>query len=220
MNERISKARDVLHIASSLVVSVAALLMVGVYLYDRANPPGTAPAYIEDWETWRDTGVRVGPDDADMVIAGFMDFTCPFCQQLMPVIDSVLTKFPDEVAFQFHHFPLTGREFAMPSAIAAECAAEQGRFVYMYRLLYSQMDSIGIKSWDRFAAQAGVSDLRRFTRCIEMPAESFERISAGRALGEEIGVFATPTVWINGEQFTARNVTAFSEKAQELGVGG
>lgn len=79
---------EMVSVASSVVVMVAALAMVGTYLYDRGRPPVNASArYIEDWEEWRDTGIRVGADDASMVVSGFMDFTCPFCGRLAPVID-------------------------------------------------------------------------------------------------------------------------------------
>jgi len=153
-----------------------------------------------------------------MVIATFMDFTCPYCRSLVPVLDSVLSAFPADVAVDFHHFPLDSHEFAVPGAVAAECAHRQGRFGHMYHVLYDQMESIGMKQWREFAADAGIPDVAAFERCIQLPVDSFLRIGAGRALGESIGVVGTPTIWVNGRQHSGRSVEAFRARADKLGI--
>lgn len=106
----------------------------------------------------------------------------------------------------------------MPSAIAAECADRQGRFHNMFQALYSESDSIGVKPWDRFAEDADVPDLQRFMQCVEEPEASFDRIAAGRALGEEIEITGTPQVFVNGRTFNKRDVSSFIDKAEELGL--
>ena len=67
-----------------------------------------------------------------------------------------------------------------------------------------------------FAADAGVQDIPGFEECIQEPPATFARITAGRALGQRIGVNGTPEVWVNGELFLGRTVEAFREKAREL----
>jgi protein-disulfide isomerase len=153
-----------------------------------------------------------------MVVAVFLDFTCPHCRHLVSLLDSLSSEFPGEVAVEFHHFPLRGRDLAVPSAIAAECAHRQGRFSGTYHTLFSKMDSIGSKDWTSLAADAGVSDLAAFEACIQSPPDSFPRIAAGRVLGESIGVKGTPSVWVNGESFQIRTLGAFQAKADELGL--
>lgn len=153
-----------------------------------------------------------------MVVAAFMDFTCPFCRDLVPVFDSLSAEFPGEVAIEFHHFPLHGHEFTIPSAIASECAQRQGRFAAMYRTLYSQMEAIGSRPWKALAVEAGLPDLDSFEECIHLPPEAFDRIAAGRELGERIGVTGTPKVWVNGEFFPGRSLAAFRKKAKDLGL--
>ena len=88
----------------------------------------------------------------------------------------------------------------------------------MYRTLYSQMEAVGSKPWNALAIDAGIPDLNAFEKCIRLPYEAFDRIAAGRELGESIGVTGTPKVWVNGELFPGRSLAAFRKRAKELGL--
>jgi protein-disulfide isomerase len=217
------RVNDIWNLVSSLVVTAAAVVMLGIYLHDRdrggASVVVTMPDRVEDWRDWRDAGVRVGPENAEMVIAAFMDFSCSFCGGLALVLDSVLEAHPEDVAFQFHHFPRPGQDLAMESAVAAECAQQQGRFVQMLRLLFSRRDLVEERAWSALAEETGVSDGERFSECIAAPPEAFARIGAGIALGERIGIIGTPSVYVNGALFTdRRSVAAFERNAEKLGL--
>lgn len=102
---------------------------------------------IENWEDDTALGIRVGPAEAGMVVTEFMDFTCPFCAMVSPAVDSLLSRYPADVALVFQHFPLNGRSLSLPSAVAAECAERQGRLRPMYQLLFAQQDSLGTRDW-------------------------------------------------------------------------
>lgn len=214
-------AHGVWDVVSTAIVAAAAVRMLGFYLYDRSGRAAESPdRHVQDWEEWAESGFRVGPKDATMVVATFIDFQCPFCKTFAPVLDSVLTEFEGEAALEFHHFPLQSHEFALPAAIAAECADRQGRFIQMYHTLYAQWDSVGETRWGALAADAGIRDIPAFEACTQLPADTFERIGAGRALGERIGVIGTPTVYVNGRSFNGRSVAAFRDRAEELGLSG
>jgi protein-disulfide isomerase len=214
--------REAWDIVSTTIVATAAVAMLAFYLHDRRQGVSLSESsrpYVEGWRDWGDSGIRMGAASAPMVVAVFLDFTCPHCRHLVSLLDSLSSEYPGQVAVEVHHFPLRGRELAVPSAIAAECAHDQGRFSGMYHTLFSQMDSIGSKGWASMARDAGVSNLALFEACIQSPADSFPRIAAGRVLGESIGVRGTPSVWVNGESFQTRALGAFKAKADELGLG-
>lgn len=158
-----------------------------------------------------------GSESAPLVITEFMDFTCPYCAGLAAVTDSLLQSFPDQFSVVFHHFPLTGRDLSMPSAVAAECAGEQGHFNDMYQTLFANRDGIGSINWRYFGEEAGVPDLEIFEACVARPAQDFEQIQRGRTIGEETGVRGTPTVWLNGQVVSARTVEEFVRLASERG---
>ncbi len=206
---------------ATTVVVVAATTMLLLYLHDRtgnASPSVPAQAVVDDWQDWEGSANRIGADGATMVVAAFMDFSCPFCRDLVPVFDSLTAEFPGEVAIEYHYFPLHGHEFAIPTAIASECAQRQGRFAAMYHTLYSQMEAVGSKPWNALAVDAGIPDLGAFEECIQLPVDAFDRIVAGRELGESIGVTGTPKIWVNGKLFPERSLAAFRKRAKELGL--
>ena len=82
---------------STTVVAVAAITMLLFYLHDRTgDAPSSVPAqaFVDDWRDWEGSANRIGAGGATMVVAAFMDFTCPFCRDLVPVFDSTQRRVP------------------------------------------------------------------------------------------------------------------------------
>jgi protein-disulfide isomerase len=81
-----------------------------------------------------------GNPNAKVVIAEFSDFQCPFCKQWTDQnIGRVRQELGDNVAFAFLHFPITQiHPNAGNAALAAQCAAEQGKFWQMHDILFSR----------------------------------------------------------------------------------
>lgn len=97
----------------------------------------------------------------------------------------------------FLHYPLDMHPQAVPAALGAECAGEQGRFAEYLDVVYAEQDSLGNREWASLAARAGVPDTVAFNGCM---AQEFGRdvIDRGKELGRRIGVNGTPTVIVNG----------------------
>lgn len=211
--------RTVWDISSTVAVVAAAITMLVLHIHDRGESRReAAETQRTDWQSWSEAAIRVGPDEAPMVVAIFMDFTCPFCGNLVPVLDSLRSEFPEEVALEYYHFLLFGHSFTLQSAKAAECAERQGKFEDMYHFLFEQADLFGSKEWRVFASEAGLRDLNAFERCIHEPLQAFPRITKGRLLGDRLGVRGTPTVWVNGHLFLGRNLDSFRRRASDLGL--
>lgn len=211
-------AKTIWDVASTAVMVIVSLTVLGLYLHDRsAAAASSSPPHISEWRDWEEAAFVLGPATAPVVVSAFMDFTCPFCQTTIPVLDSLQAEYGDDIALWFHHFPLDGREHSIPAAIASECAGEQGKFSEMYHTLYTQIDSFGQKPWNVIASEAGVPDLASFNECTSKPADQFERIHAGKALGLEIGIAGTPALWMNGT-LTDRSLSILRARAEELGA--
>jgi protein-disulfide isomerase len=207
------RLRECLEVGSTVVVTLAAVTVVGI----QAHRPSAAETsalqgtvtIIENWREDSASGIWVGAEDATFVITAFMDLTCPFCQQLAPVFDSLLLSHPHSVAIAFQHFPLN-RPLSVPSAIAVECAEFQGRFREMAHLLYDRISSTEVAPpWEDWADEAEVPDLDAFSTCIAQPEQDFPRIRAGREFGQRLGVRGTPQVWVNGELTQVRSLSGF-----------
>jgi protein-disulfide isomerase len=77
-----------------------------------------------------------GPSGAWVTIVEFSDFQCPFCRNAEPTIEAVLAANAADVRLVYKEFPLTSlHENAMPAALAADCANQQGKFWEMHDLL-------------------------------------------------------------------------------------
>ena len=218
-----SESRTTLETVSTVLLTAAAVAVAAVYIYGQlTGGPGVLGEVVEDreienWEEDTTLGIRIGPADARMVVTEFMDFTCPFCAMVAPAIDSLLSHYPADVAVVFQHFSLD-RPLSLPSAVAAECAERQGKFKPMYQLLFAQQELLGSKDWATFAEEAGIADLAAFEACMELPANSFPRIDAGRDIGSRRGVTGTPTIYVNGRRFGGRSFEEFREVAEQLGL--
>ena len=65
---------------------------------------------------------------APVVIVEFLDYQCPFCMELHPNLNKILLEYGDDVNYIVRHLPSPSRPFARRSAIAVECAKDQGKF--------------------------------------------------------------------------------------------
>jgi protein-disulfide isomerase len=218
--------QDLLDRGSNAVFALAAAVIAVAYV---VRAPGSSvrsreaseprALFIDSWHTKLDVGIRLGPATSPLTIVEFMDFQCPFCRRFAAEIDSLRAEFPG-VAIVIMHFPLSNHRFAVPAAIASECADQQERFPEMYSVLFGAQDSFGLKTWSQYASDAGVPDLADFERCISLPIDSFPRIAYGKALGKESGIAGTPGVWINGWQRPrgSPSLNQLRDSAQELGL--
>ena len=135
-----------------------------------------------------------GPPSAGVTIIEFLDFQCPFCQESAAYLSEIRRRYPKEVSVIYRHFP--AHQLAMPAAIASLCANEQGAFEAMHDLLFAQMDSIGEKTWTRFATEAGVPDTVRFGACLDEPRMR-ELVVQDTLAARQLGVHGTPSFLIN-----------------------
>lgn len=161
--------------------------------------PGGRPVSVANWKQYAVGGHRIGTGTAAVTIIEFAEFECPYCKSLaLGPLRYIRQKYGDVVSVIFRQSPMPYHRFAYPAARAAECAAAQGRFEQFHDALFEGQDSLGLKSFDEFAAAAGVKNLSGFTACTKSTAPLpvvVEDIAASKALG----IRGTPTFIVNGE---------------------
>lgn len=138
-----------------------------------------------------------GPDDAYVTIVEFADFQCPHCAKAAATLRQLLLAYPSaDVRVVFKHLPLSIHERAMPAALAAQCAAEQGAFWGMYDVLYGDNSLLSDANLRDDAQWLGL-DLAAWSACLT--SDSAKRaIDEDLALSDELGVSGTPTFFVNG----------------------
>src|SRR5258706_923098 len=104
-----------------------------------------------------------GPGHAIASIVEFGDYECPNCKQAAPVVKLLLGEFHGRLRFAFRHFPLEGvHRHAVGAALAAECAAAQGKFWAMHDLLFELQHSLNPRQLHAHAETLEL-DMARFT---------------------------------------------------------
>lgn len=158
-------------------------------------------AVVDDFKPLRQQVAAVGPSrgpaDAPITVIEFGDYQCPFCHHFEPALESVIEQYSHQVRFVFRNFPLTEiHPEAMHAAEAAMCADQQGKFWPMHDAIYADGAPLSDSSLRALAKQVGL-DSQKFENCVrsEVPVKA---INADLQAGEDLGVEATPTLFIDG----------------------
>lgn len=168
-----------------------------LYLIDSINNKFTTLLidYIAEIDT--STAPIKGNSDAPITITVFSDFQCPYCKNIAPILDQVLSRNPDTVKIAFKNLPLQMHEMALPAALAALAAHEQGKFWEFHDRLFAEQ-SITSDSFNAIATALRL-DLERFNADMNSPVLR-ERINKDITEANVIGITGTPTVFINGKK--------------------
>jgi protein-disulfide isomerase len=139
-----------------------------------------------------------GPRNAPVTVVEYGDFQCPHCKKALGAVNLMLARFEDRVRFAFRPFPLEGvHPHALAAAVAAECAASQGKFWEMHDLLFEKQEHLELRRLFDYARTLGL-DMERFTA--EMGDQIYlQRVRANQKSGDASGVRGTPTFFVNGE---------------------
>src|SRR5262249_34888422 len=143
----------------------------------------------------------LGPANAPVTIEFFSDLQCPQCARYEPMVKTVRNEFGNKVRLVLRHFPLSAHEHALPAALAAEAAANQGKFWEMAEALYktqgmwANAPAPRVIFMDR-AKEIGL-DLDKFQKDMDS-SEVRERVAADQAHAQNVGVKSAPSVVING----------------------
>ncbi len=112
--------------------SVAIVVLVVAVIIFNENRAKSAPVVQPDVPAeWINRNV-VGSPDAKVTVQLWEDFLCPSCQVFAQTVKpQILEEYvkPGLVRLEYHYFPLQQHDpGATMSALAAECAADQGMF--------------------------------------------------------------------------------------------
>lgn len=157
----------------------------------------------------------IGSPSAPVRIVDFTDFECPYCKEAEPALRSLTLQYGDRVAISFRNYPMPNHLYAMPSAIAAVCAAEQGQYIEYHDLLFEHQSDLKSADYGGWAAALGL-DRAKFDAC-RNSAEARKQVERDIREGVAAGVAGTPTFFVNGravrDDQTLRAVVAEEVKA-------
>lgn len=147
-----------------------------------------------------DEDILIGNRDAKAKVLVYTDFECEYCKEFHQELMQASREFGDDVALVFRHLPLSFHARAPDAALAAQCAAKQGKFPeYADRLFGNQSEwaEQAGNSWFVATARSLRLDTRQFQSCLTDP-KTEEKLRADEASADEYGITGTPSTFVNG----------------------
>ena len=154
-----------------------------------------------------------GSKDAKVVVVNYDDFECPFCSRMhQTLFPQIFKEYGDRILFIYKDYPLAEiHPWATHAAVDANCLAAQNNDAYwdFADYLHGNQNVVnGAQGHDgqhalidRAALMQGQQrnlDLAKLQACIKGQDDS--AIKASLHEGDSVGVTATPTLFVNGEE--------------------
>jgi protein-disulfide isomerase len=220
--QRSRKARQQRLLVVGAIVLVVALF-VGLLVIPaiaRNNAPVGEFTRVTPRSLQNVDGLSMGDPNAPVKIDVFEDFKCSACQgyneNIEPLVISELVD-TGKVFYTFRNFPFLDDGLAVKdsdtAANAAMCASEQNRFWDYKLILFTNLNFVSgefsINRLQAFADSLGL-DTEQFNQCLDERRFKTE-IDADLALGQQMGVNGTPSVFVNGTIIKPGFVPSFEE---------
>src|SRR5207237_2627087 len=98
----------------------------------------------------------IGLPSARVHIVVFTDFECPYCLEGEQVLSQIRKQYGDKVALYYFNYPLPSHPHAREAAVAASCAAAQGRFAAYHDLLFAHTEDLAHADYGAWAGMLGL----------------------------------------------------------------
>jgi protein-disulfide isomerase len=187
------------------VVLVLGLAAVGFASTQQSKTPAATVASGDLSDVPVDR-TSMGRPDAPVLVETYEDFLCPHCatfnRELGPTLKELVQE--GKVRWEFKYRVIFGAD-AYNADLAAECAADQGKFWEYHDALFEQVTRRGKiavlpKNLKKLAADMGL-DEAQFNECFDKKIH-LKEIKKIDQLAAARGVQGTPTIFINGERYT------------------
>src|ERR1700722_14420688 len=147
-------------------------------------------------------GPERGPKEAPVTIVEFGDLQCPACKAAQPTIEA-LAALPN-VRFVFQNFPLEMHNWAAKGAAYADCigrASNDAFWKFVAKTYETQSDVTAENADEKLTAVAdGVGVQGADIPACAIAPDTKARVDASVALGKEVEITGTPTLFVNGRR--------------------
>jgi protein-disulfide isomerase len=199
IDEELQKADAKLKAGVPRAQLYAAVIKDGLDKAPTPPPPPPRPGEPEAGAAYRAEIGKApvkGPKDALVTIVQFSDYQCPFCSRVEPTINQVMDAYKGKVRVAWKDLPLPFHPNAVPAALAARAAGEQGKFWEMHDKIFANQQNLDRATFEKYAGELGLN-MARFKSALDQQKYKSE-IDADAAQGNKIGASGTPAFFVNG----------------------
>lgn len=156
---------------------------------------------------------RGGAEDAPVEIVVFDDLECPFCAKMhAQLFPALLDRYGKNVRIEYKDYPLSQHPWAMRAAIDSNCLGDKTStgFWNMVDFIHAHAADFGgadhnLEKANQMLDALALDEARKnnvkldeVDACIKKQDQT--PIKASMKVGDELGVEATPVLFINGEK--------------------
>lgn len=184
---------------TSLLIILGAIFFLG----GSSTPSSTSSSTADPKLLVRNNSNKLGNATAKVTLVEFGDFQCPACGQANPTVKKITDYYKDKILFVFRNFPLPMHQNALVAAESAEAAGKQGKYWEMFEMIYGNQNqwSESNNALDIFISYAQKLQLDTTTFKQDVESNKFaDKIKTDQDDGNALGVNATPTFYLNGQQ--------------------
>jgi predicted DsbA family dithiol-disulfide isomerase len=158
-----------------------------------------------------------GSSTARVTLVEFVDYECPHCKRVQPVLRQAVDEFPNDVRVVMKHYPLSQHTNARLAATAAVAAHMQGKFWPYSEKVWENSEFLTPALLEKMAKEVGL-DVEKWRKDSESEAAT-AIVEKDKAQGGVAGIRSTPTIYINGKLFSdSRDIESLRDWiSEELG---
>lgn len=196
----------------------ASILLAALLLGAQTGAAGQGGKFISV-----DDDPVLGDPKAGVTIIEFGDYQCPFCRQFWKeTLPRLKKEYIDtgRVRLIFRDFPQEVHPEAMATAMAAECAGDQGKYFEFHDKVFLEQDRrerdvVRYRAADlkRWAVDIGL-DPAPFNQCLDGDRHKDEVTKDFRD-GSDVGITGTPIFFVNGRVLAGAHPFATFQKVIE-----
>jgi 2-hydroxychromene-2-carboxylate isomerase len=134
-----------------------------------------------------------------ITVVEFVDYECPHCKHAQTLMRQVIEEYPKDIKVYFKHFPLSSHPNARLAAEGAVAATKQGKFWPFNEKVWANSDNLTPAVLEKAAKEIGL-DVARWRTDLDSEAVK-GRVQADKSEGNDLGVLATPSIYINGRKY-------------------
>ena len=143
----------------------------------------------------------LGPNEAPVKLIVFSEFFCPACRQLADSLKVVQQSLTGQTQIIWKNLPNDSlHPLATSAAVAAHCAHQQNKFWPFHDLLFARQAYL-TQDQIILIAQETELDFDLFISCFNNQ-DTLPIVAKDLVEAQALGLTASPTIFINGQQFT------------------
>ena len=140
-----------------------------------------------------------GKQGARVTVVEFVDYECPHCRHAQVLLRQLVDEYPSDVRVYFKHFPLSGHTNARLAAEGAVAAHQQGKFWAFNDKVWDASDNLTPALLEKTAKDVGL-DVALWRKDASSDGVK-ARVQADKSEGTDLGITATPSIFINGRKY-------------------